>query len=146
MHGADRIKMNDIEKFTKKYYISIVNDMQKCAKPRHLNMQFNANNVYLGKGEKIADSAIDTHYEKLLTITIPESSLDQLIDIDALFYDNIENGEVPKYLFGRMMDRRNAEQRIRKRNIAAQEAYEKYQTLLNLAADADEYNDIEKFN
>ena len=79
----------------------------------------------------IMQTAIQTYEEKLLTITIPESKLERLIEFERIFFNDVSGPEV-RNAYGVMRQQKQEEKRIRESSAAVKNAFEEYSLLLHL--------------
>ncbi len=121
--------------FHEKYEMRLIDDNKRYVR-RHLSgIMFS--DMY--DKDRVMDSVVE-QTEKLLTITIPESRLEELEKIHDIFYNNIEVAGDQRRMFELIMEQRYAERDIRKRFPGVQEAYEHYSTLLYLSGYSDKVN------
>jgi hypothetical protein len=121
--------------FHEKYEMRVIDDNKRYVR-RHLSgIMFS--DMY--DKDRVMDSCVE-QTEKLLTITIPESRLEELEKIHNIFYNNIEVAGDQRRMFELIMEQRYAERDIRKRFPGVQEAYEHYSTLLYLSGYSDKVN------
>jgi len=121
--------------FHEKYEMRLIDDNKRYVR-RHLSgIMFS--DMY--DKDRVMDSVVQ-QTEKLLTITIPESRLEELEKIHDIFYNNIEVAGDQRRMFELIMEQRYAERDIRKRFPGVQEAYEHYSTLLYLSGYSDKIN------
>ncbi len=121
--------------FHEKYEMRLIDDNKRYVR-RHLSgIMFS--DMY--DKDRVMDSVVE-QTEKLLTITIPESHLEELEKIHDIFYNNIEVAGDQRRMFELIMEQRYAERDIRKRFPGVQEAYEHYSTLLYLSGYSDKIN------
>jgi hypothetical protein len=70
--------------------------------------------------------------EKLLTVDIPESRLNTLVEMENRFM-NFRNSDHSRDMFELLMDKEREEAHYRHTNAAVKKAYEQYSIMLNLA-------------
>jgi len=121
--------------FHEKYEMRLIDDNKRYVR-RHLS-SIMFYDMY--DKDRVMDSCVE-QTEKLLTITIPESRLEELEKIHNIFYNNIEVAGDQRRMFELIMEQRYAERDIRKRFPGVQEAYEHYSTLLYLSGYSDKVN------
>ena len=115
-----------LKKFCENYEVKIVNDQKRYARyrrPQFFTDPFNASIIQ------------DTMYmqtEKLLTVDIPESRLNTLVEMENRFM-NFRNSDHSRDMFELLMDKEREEAHYRFTNEAVQKAYEQYSIMLNLA-------------
>lgn len=113
-----------IKSFCSKYYVNVLNDTQRffrTSPPK--NFHISDLNSYQEIAEVIS--------EPLLTITIPQSKLETLINLENVFFNNIED-VYARRMFETWMSEQQNEKRLRQKYPSAQSAYEQYQVVLNL--------------
>ena len=115
-----------LKKFCENYEVKIVNDQKRFAryrKPQFFTEPLNAS---------IIQDTLDMQTEKLLTVEIPESRLNTLVEMENRFM-NFRNSNHSRDMFELLMDKEREEAHYRHTNQAVQKAYEQYSMLLNLA-------------
>ena len=115
-----------LKKFCENYEVKIVNDQKRFARyrrPQFFTEPLNAS---------IIRDDMDMQTEKLLTVEIPESRLNTLIEMENRFM-NFRNSDHNRDMFEMLMDKEREESHYRHTNQAVQKAYEQYSMLLNLA-------------
>jgi hypothetical protein len=115
-----------LKKFCENYEVKIVNDQKRFARyrrPQFFTEPLNAS---------IIQDSMDMQTEKLLTVDIPESRLNTLIEMENRFM-NFRNSDHSRDMFELLMDKEREEAHYRHTNIAVQKAYEQYSIMLNLA-------------
>jgi hypothetical protein len=115
-----------LKKFCENYEVKIVNDQKRFARyrrPQFFTEPLNAS---------IIRDDLDLQTEKLLTVEIPESRLNTLIEMENRFM-NFRNSDHNRDMFEMLMDKEREESHYRHTNQAVQKAYEQYSMLLNLA-------------
>ena len=115
-----------LKKFCENYEVKIVNDQKRYARyrrPQFFTDPFNAS---------IIQDTMDMQTEKLLTVDIPESRLNTLVEMENRFM-NFRNSDHSRDMFELLMDKEREEAHYRFTNEAVQKAYEQYSIMLNLA-------------
>jgi hypothetical protein len=115
-----------LKKFCENYEVKIVNDQKRFARyrrPQFFTEPLNAS---------IIQDTMDFQTEKLLTVDIPESRLNTLVEMENRFM-NFRNGDHSRDMFELLMDKEREEAHFRHTNQAVQKAYEQYSIMLNLA-------------
>jgi hypothetical protein len=115
-----------LKKFCESYEVKIVNDQKRFARyrrPQFFTEPLNAS---------IIRDNIDMQTEKLLTVEIPESRLNTLVEMENRFM-NFRNSDHHRDMFELLMDKEREEAHYRHTNAAVQKAYEQYSIMLNLA-------------
>ena len=115
-----------LKKFCENYEVKIVNDQKRFARyrrPQFFTEPLNAS---------IIRDDMDMQTEKLLTVEIPESRLNTLVEMENRFM-NFRNSDHNRDMFEMLMDKEREEAHYRHTNQAVQRAYEQYSMLLNLA-------------
>ena len=115
-----------LKKFCENYEVKIVNDQKRFARyrrPQFFTEPLNAS---------IIRDDMDMQTEKLLTVEIPESRLNTLVEMENRFM-NFRNSDHNRDMFEMLMDKEREEAHYRHTNQAVQKAYEQYSMLLNLA-------------
>jgi hypothetical protein len=119
--------MNDkLKKFCENYEVRIVNDQKRYARyrrPQFFTEPLNAS---------IIQDTMEMQTEKLLTVEVPESRLNTLVEMENRFM-NFRNGDHNRDMFEMLMDKEREEAHYRHTNAAVQKAYEQYSIMLNLA-------------
>lgn len=121
--------------FYEKYEMRVIDDNKRYVRHHYAGTMFS--DMY--DKDRVTDNFVQ-QTEKLLTITIPESRLEELEKIHNIFYNNIEVATDQRRMFELIMEQRYAERDIRKRFPGVQEAYEHYSTLLYLSGYSDKIN------
>lgn len=117
------ISKEKLKSFCGKYFIGILNDTRRFSRTRPVDYSVYKDYNYLAR--------IEIESEPLLTITIPQSKLESLINLENMFFNNIED-VYSRRLFETWMDDIQQEKHLRKLHPGVQEAYEKYQLMLSL--------------
>lgn len=115
-----------LEKFCKNYEVKILDDQKRFARyrvPQFFTDPLNAS---------IIRDSVDYQTEKLYTVTIPESRLNTLVEMENRFM-NFRNSDHSRDMFEMLMDKEREEAHYRHTNEAVQKAYEQYSIMLNLA-------------
>ena len=115
-----------LKKFCENYEVKINNDQKRFARyrrPQFFTEPLNAS---------IIRDDLDLQTEKLLTVEIPESRLNTLIEMENRFM-NFRNSDHNRDMFEMLMDKEREEAHYRYTNVAVQKAYEQYSIMLNLA-------------
>jgi hypothetical protein len=115
-----------LKKFCENYEVKIVNDQKRYARyrrPQFFTEPLNAS---------IIRDNLDMQTEKLLTVEIPESRLNTLVEMENRFM-NFRNSDHSRDMFEMLMDKEREEAHYRQINSAVQKAYEQYSLMLNLA-------------
>ena len=115
-----------LKKFCENYEVKIINDQKRFARyrrPQFFTEPLNAS---------IIRDDLDLQTEKLLTVEIPESRLNTLIEMENRFM-NFRNSDHNRDMFEMLMDKEREEAHYRYTNVAVQKAYEQYSIMLNLA-------------
>jgi hypothetical protein len=115
-----------LKKFCKNYEVNILDDQKRFARYRAPQFFTEPTNASV-----IRDS-IDYQTEKLLTVAIPESRLNTLVEMENRFM-NFRNSDHSRDMFEMLMDKEREEAHYRFTNAAVQKAYEQYSIMLNLA-------------
>jgi len=115
-----------LKKFCENYEVKIINDQKRFARyrrPQFFTEPLNAS---------IIRDDMDMQTEKLLTVEIPESRLNTLVEMENRFM-NFRNSDHNRDMFEMLMDKEREEAHYRHTNVAVQKAYEQYSIMLNLA-------------
>jgi len=115
-----------LKKFCENYEVKIVNDQKRYARyrrPQFFTEPLNAS---------IIQDTMDMQTEKLLTVDIPESRLNTLVEMENRFM-NFRNSDHSRDMFELLMDKEREEAHYRHTNAAVKKAYEQYSIMLNLA-------------
>jgi hypothetical protein len=115
-----------LKKFCENYEVKIVNDQKRYARyrrPQFFTEPLNAS---------IIQDTMDFQTEKLLTVDIPESRLNTLVEMENRFM-NFRNSDHSRDMFEMLMDKEREEAHYRFTNEAVKKAYEQYSIMLNLA-------------
>ena len=113
--------------FYEKYNIKVVNNHKRFYKSCPARF-FNDS---LDKNIYEQDLSIDVLTEPLLTVEIPESKLNDLMKLEAFFYNNIDNIH-SRRMFELWYEQQLEEKELRTKYPACQSAYENYSTILTL--------------
>jgi hypothetical protein len=115
-----------LKKFCENYEVKIINDQKRFARyrrPQFFTDPYNAS---------IIQDTMDMQTEKLLTVELPESRLNTLVEMENRFM-NFRNSDHSRDMFEMLMDKEREEAHYRHTNAAVQKAYEQYSIMLNLA-------------
>jgi hypothetical protein len=115
-----------LKKFCENYVVKIVNDQNRYARyrrPQFFTEPLNAS---------IIQDTMDMQTEKLLTVELPESRLNTLVEMENRFM-NFRNSDHSRDMFELLMDKEREEAHYRHTNAAVKKAYEQYSIMLNLA-------------
>jgi hypothetical protein len=115
-----------LKKFCENYEVKIVNDQKRFARyrrPQFFTEPLNAS---------VIRDDMEMQTEKLLTVEIPESRLNTLIEMENRFM-NFRNSDHNRDMFEMLMDKEREEAHYRFTNEAVRKAYEQYSIMLNLA-------------
>jgi hypothetical protein len=74
---------------------------------------------------------MQSRYEHIITISIPESKLDQLLNIENMFYNNIDSVN-HRRLFETWCNQQAHERELRKMHPGIQESYDQYRIMVEL--------------
>ena len=121
--------------FHEKYEMRVIDDNKRYVRRHYAGTMFS--DMY---DKDLVTNNFVQQTEKLLTITIPESRLEELEKINNIFYNNIEVASDQRRMFELIMEQRYAERAMRKQFPGVQEAYEHYSTLLHLTGYSDNIN------
>jgi len=118
----------ELKRFCENYEVRVLNDQKRRARyhpPTFFTDPFRA--------DIIRNDVVEYETEKVITLEIPESRLQTLIDLERKFFkwQHHTNREVD--LFQTLMDKEREESFYRNTNPAVQKAYEQYSMMLNLA-------------
>jgi len=111
--------------FMRKYNIQLLNDNRRCMtrmQPR-LYFSFEQDKDY------VSDMPPECNYEPLITVEIPLSRLDEIADLESIFFNNIDD-ENSRRIFQRWLEQQNEEKRLRDNHPAVKKAYEHYSAML----------------
>jgi hypothetical protein len=118
--------MSEQEKnFYKKFEIKVLDSNKRCI--THMNYSFFSDPA----DKDLIYTESNTTTEKLLTLTIPESKLNDLIQLYQIVYNN-RNMAGHNDMFQVVLDQIQEERSLRQQYPALQESYEHYSTLLYL--------------
>ena len=112
-----------LQEFCYKYDITVLDDFKRAARYRYVSPLTLCADQSPPMGHDFAS-------ETLYTIAILESRLQQLIDIERIFFENA--GDQGRMLFQKLMKQHYSEQELRNNNPALKEAYEAYTLLMGL--------------
>lgn len=115
-----------LKKFCENYEVKIVNDQKRFARYRRPQFFTEPSNA------SIIQDDMSMQTEKLLTVDIPESRLNTLVEMENRFM-NFRNSNHSRDMFELLMDKEREEAHYRHTNAAVQKAYEQYSIMLNLA-------------
>ena len=115
-----------LKKFCENYEVKIVNDQKRFARYRRPQFFTEPLNASIIQDDMVMQT------EKLLTVEIPESRLNTLIEMENRFM-NFRNSDHNRDMFELLMDKEREEAHYRHTNAAVQKAYEQYSIMLNLA-------------
>ena len=115
-----------LKKFCENYEVRVINDQKRFA--RYRRPQFFTDPL----NASIIQDTMDVQTEKLLTVEIPESRLNTLVEMENRFM-NFRNSDHSRDMFEMLMDKEREEAHYRHTNAAVQKAYEQYSIMLNLA-------------
>ena len=115
-----------LKKFCENYEVRVINDQKRFA--RYRRPQFFTDPL----NASIIQDTMDVQTEKLLTVEIPESRLNTLVEMENRFM-NFRNSDHSRDMFEMLMDKEREESHYRYTNEAVKKAYEQYSIMLNLA-------------
>lgn len=119
-----------LNKFCKNYDIRIENDHRLCTAPRY---QF----FSVPEDASLIHPECAVRHEKMYTISIPESRLKTLVDMEERISRYTSNGGYD--LLTTLLAKEREEKAIREQNEGIAHAYEQYSMLLNLAGYEQEF-------
>lgn len=109
--------------------MTLVDNNKRCIRNAKSNSAFFNDPYDMEIIERRLAARYDT--EPLLTFTIPQSHLDNLIALEEKFFKHVaETGA--RNTFALWIDHQNEERRLRDQYPAVQSAYEQYSTMLHL--------------
>ena len=117
------------KKFYKRYQLTLIDNNKRCYRNARMNTAF-----FTDKNDmEIVDRMRTEYYgtEPLLTITVPESRLADLIALEERFFRHVAESGAHN-TFALWIDHQNEERRLRAQYPAVQAAYEQYSTMLHL--------------
>lgn len=118
---SDRAK-----KFMDKYKIDFLSGSKRCIRISPMTQYFIS-----PTDKNIAQDCLPTYdTEPLITVDIPLSKLEQLANLESMFYDNIEDAN-PRSIFRRWVDQQEEEYRLRTKFDSVRKAYEHYSAMLS---------------
>ena len=115
-----------LKKFCENYEVKVVNDQKRFARYRRPQFFTEPLNASIIQDDMVMQT------EKLLTVEIPESRLNTLIEMENRFM-NFRNSDHSRDMFELLMDKEREESHYRHTNEAVKKAYEQYSIMLNLA-------------
>lgn len=130
---SDRVK-----KFMQKYKIDFLSDSKRCVRTTPVTKYF----VLESDKDVMQNSAIAYDTEPLITVNIPLSRLEQLANLESMFYNNIDD-DYPRQLFQRWVEQQENEHFLRTNYSSVRKAYEHYSAMLSWCGKAK--NDIKIF-
>lgn len=86
---------------------------------------------YIANSQNGQSKPIEYGTEPLLTIQLPKSKFEAIVDTEATFYNNIQESS-QRHLFQTWMQQQQEEKYLRQKNAAVKLAYEQYHLLLNM--------------
>jgi hypothetical protein len=119
---------NETKRFCENYEIHVLNDQKRRARyhpPKFFTDPFRA--------DIIRNDVVEFETEKVITLEIPESRLQTLIELESKFFKWQHHTGREVDLFQTLMDKEREESFYRNTNPAVQKAYEQYSIMLNLA-------------
>ena len=119
---------DEVKQFCENYEVRVLNDQKRRARyhpPRFFTDPERA--------DIIRTDIVEYETERVITVEIPESRLQTLIEMEKRFYkwQRHSKGEVD--MFETLMNKEREEAYYRSTNPAVQKAYEQYSIMLNLA-------------
>lgn len=117
---SDRAK-----KFIQKYKIEFLSDSKRCLRTTPVTKYF----VLESDKDVMQNSAMTYDTEPLITVSIPLSKLEQLANLESMFYNNIDD-EYPRQLFQRWVEQQENEHFLRTNYESVRKAYEHYSAML----------------
>jgi len=114
-----------IKSFCQKYFIDILDRSRRFV--RHSPVEYFSVPV----DKDICYRTMEMESEPLLTVTIPLSKLEALLELEATFFNNIED-VYSRRMFETWMDSQREEKYIRQKYPTVQAAYEQYSMTLHL--------------
>lgn len=120
--------MSKFKKFLENYDVTVLNDTGRYRRdtvPSFFQDPKRAN--YIKK-----EFGSPENSETLYVIQIPESSLNNLIEIENRFFKGYEHGKGQLDLFNCMIEKERLENDLREQHSSVKKAYEQYSMLLNM--------------
>lgn len=115
-------------KFCENYRCKIVNDTKRC-------VRYNPPVFFTDPTR--ADIVVNDYHavetEKLLTIEIPESRFNSLVEMESRFFNFHRHSKTEVDMFEMLLRKEREESYYRQTNEAVRKAYEQYSLMLNLA-------------
>jgi hypothetical protein len=125
----------NLNQFYNSYDISVLDTSKKSVSysvPKNFTIPNNKDVVAISKS--------DYQTEPLYTVTIPESKLKQLAEMDRMFFNN-RNDRHYRDMFATLMSQKQEEKLCREQCAAVKEAFEHYSMLLNLVKNGNSLRD-----
>ena len=122
--------MNDeiTKSFLQQYQVNVIDDNKRCSRYGRAQPQY-----FVHQDNKDMVEAVQRSYETepLLTVTIPQSRLTDLIELESKFFNHMrEMGG--RHMFATWTEQQREERILRETYPAVQEAYEQYSLMLHL--------------
>lgn len=121
---SDHDKM--FNSFLIKYGVKVLSNTKRCI--RHLSTLHFFN---YSKDKDMFDETGLFETEPVLTVEIPLSRLTSLVELESIFFNNIESVD-SRRMFEVWYNQQIEEKQLREKHPACKSAYEQYSTVLNL--------------
>jgi len=115
----------DLNKFYKYYDITVLDTSKKSVSYRR------PVNFTVAEDKDMFSTTTDYKTEPLYTITIPESKLSRLAEMDRMFFNN-RSDQHYRDMFATLMSQKQEERYLRDQHEAVKAAFEHYSMLLHL--------------
>lgn len=115
-----------IKSFMSKYKIRHLSSSKRCVRTIP-NLEYFANP---DDKDTIHSHAPTFDSEPMITLDIPLSQLERIVNIEAMFFNNIDDG-YPRNLFQRWVEQQEEEYALRIKFDAVRKAYEHYSAMLS---------------
>ena len=115
-----------IRNFANKYYIGLLSDSKRWVKSRPIEYFFTD-----VSNKDICTTQVSYETEPMITLDIPLSKLNLLIEIESTFFNHASD-EYHRRHFESLMAQISEERYLRSKHPAVQSAYEQYSMMLHL--------------
>ena len=125
------VRRPELNEWMKKHNIKIIDNNKRWARARPISYDF-----FVDPNDMDIANAKSVHFdtEPLLTIEIPKSELEGIMEFEEQVFNNMKTyGSHHYHLFNTMMEQKQTERYLRENNAAVKKAYEHYSLMLALA-------------
>jgi hypothetical protein len=119
------------KKFLSKHNMRVIDDNKRFSRMKPISYDFFKDPEDM---DIIHGGSVNYMTEKLLTVEIPESNLEDIQEFEDRVFNNMKTyGTHHYHMFNTIMEQKETEKYLRRTNAAVQKAYEHYSLMLALA-------------